>query len=134
MKSRRLEGIVRAIRRQFPGTRVLLEPGRSPDGDPHIRWWLHVLDVPARWRYRVWSFAIRKGLETYGPGRRPYFTTVHGPRESAAAVANWEEGTRRYREWRRARVAAGKRRRLREGTLRAGRVVGAGRRDSNRRG
>ncbi len=136
MRSRKLAGILRAIRRRFPGTRVLLEPGRSPDGDPHIRWWLHVLDVPARWRYRAWRFALRKGHETYGPGRVPYFTDVHGPRESAAAIATCEEGERRYREWRRARVAAGRKRRLRERTLRAGRAetTSAGRRHPNRRG
>ena len=130
MNSGRLTGIVRAIRRRFPGTRVLLEPYRSPDGDPHVRWWLHVIHVPARWRYQAQDFAILKGSELYGPGRLPYFSCVHGPRESAATIASWKEKMKRYWEWRSARVAAARKRRLRVERRRAGRVATPSRRRS----
>ncbi|HKB15123.1 MAG TPA: hypothetical protein VKF62_03610 [Planctomycetota bacterium] len=134
MTGGRLAAVVRAIHRRFPGTRVLLEPYRSPDGDPHIRWWLHVINVPARWRSRVDDFAILKGFELFGPGRLPYFSSVCGPRETAATIARWQGKMAEYRAWRRSRVASGRRRRLREGTLRARRLARGGRRDSNRRG
>jgi hypothetical protein len=123
VRSRRLETIIRSIGRRFPGTRVLVEPFVSPDGGRDIHWWLYVVDVPARWRDRVGDFATRKGCEVYGsPSRIPFFLSVHTVRRTPATVSWWEERMRRFREWRSARAAAGRRRRLREQRLRVGRV------------
>ncbi|MGH7152254.1 MAG: hypothetical protein ACREIU_16225 [Planctomycetota bacterium] len=110
-----MAAVVQSIERRFPGTRVLVEPFVSPDGGRDIHWLLYVVDVPAAWRYRIKDFADRKGSDLYGGFHRiPFLLSVHTRRDTPRAVSFWEEQMTRLREWRSARAAAGRRRRVRE--------------------
>ncbi len=100
MRNRRLAAVVRAVRRRYPGVRVLVEPFRCPDADPEMRWWLSILNVPLRSLSDVHQYAIRKGFEVYGSPDIPFGTSVNSPRYSKPILEGWR---RKMRESRRAR-------------------------------
>ncbi|MCI0585755.1 MAG: hypothetical protein L0323_02820 [Planctomycetes bacterium] len=70
---KRIPALARAIEARFPGTTVWVKPYRSPDGDPEKKWYLRILNCPARLTPHAQIFGIRLALRLWGLGRVPLF-------------------------------------------------------------
>ena len=87
MKSRRYEKLVRQIEAEYPGTRVVVDPYTTHDGFRDIRWFVHILDCPARLRFRAEDYAYHRALELWGGMSFPFFIDAYGPRATRRYLA-----------------------------------------------
>ena len=100
--------LIRTLKARYPGTRIEVEPSRSPD-DPDIRWRVWILDAPEKDVQLVDHFATRLARELYEWHTPPFFVGAMGRR-----------ATREFLSRRRAEARAARSRRARSAVRRAG--------------
>ncbi|MCI0587784.1 MAG: hypothetical protein L0323_13160 [Planctomycetes bacterium] len=115
MKDSRTAAVLRAIEARYPGTRTYVEPWTDPDGDPDIRYQVHVLDVRPAEAGPLRLFASRLALDLFAPDPTPFFLSILDRRTSASflarkAVEARRERARPRRSRRPARAATNRRR------------------------
>jgi len=123
----RLAALAGAIESRWSGSRVEIEPYRSPD-DPLIRWWVYVFGLQVEEASAATSFGWGLAHELYGREPLPFFMTSHSGANARAILARLR-GSKVDRATR-TRPAARRtaRRPLRAGS--AARSAGRGRRGS----
>ena len=110
MMGRRIPALARAIERQFPGTRVWVKRYHPPDGDRGIKWFVRILNCPARLTVRVDDFAIRRAVELWGGVHFPCFISAYNRRITRAHFADKIQGPSTWRSRGRARTQSVSRR------------------------
>lgn len=76
MRGKRISALARAIEGRFPGTKVWVERYDPPDHDRGVKWFLWILNCPARKTPEVNRFAQRRADEIYGGGSIPMFISA----------------------------------------------------------
>ncbi|HKB14867.1 MAG TPA: hypothetical protein VKF62_02325 [Planctomycetota bacterium] len=74
--------LARAIERRFPGTRVVVDRYTPPDRDYGIRWYVRILNCPARVSPWANKFAVERAFELWGGMGFPFFVGAYTRRSS----------------------------------------------------
>lgn len=84
---RRYRALARAIERRFPGTRVVVDRYTPPDRDHGIRWFVRILNCPARLSPHAADFAHRRAFQLWGGMGYPFFVDPYTPRDTRRYLA-----------------------------------------------
>ena len=88
MRNKRLARVVRAVERRFPGTKVVVERWESPDADVDVKWWLSILNCPARSLAEADDFATRLSMRLYGWKPAPWCVSSLSPRNTRKSYSD----------------------------------------------
>lgn len=97
MRGRRFEALARAIERRFPGSRVVVDRYTPPDHDRGIRWFVRILNCPARLTPHAHEFAVRRAIEIWGGIGYPFFVGAYDRRVTREHFADRFAGSLRGR-------------------------------------